>query len=217
MMIRDGEFLVGDRAFEYLQVQKGSLDNLRGRGRAEWHAAYEEHLLSTYRSVAEYLPVYCAGILDVGSGLGGIDVLFARHYDQGDERSPQPKIHLLDGLDDKPEMQLHRKTFNNMSVAREFMLMNGVAQWQFDYYGPDAAQPTMKYDLIVSFGAWCFHLEPATYMRFVRNACKPETCLILEVRKSKDLWRAQLEQHFVERAIAHEGRKFLRIVYTVRP
>lgn len=215
MTLPDSEtnFTIEPAAFPYLRVQKGRIWDL---GAGAWPRAYREHLLATYDSVQAHLPPTCVSILDVGSGLGGIDVLFSRHYKIHTPYLPPPRVHLLDGLDDPPVMHLHRQTFNHMGVAREFLAANGLDVEHFHGYGTDAETPLQRYDLICSFGAWCFHLGPELYLRFVRAACHPETILVLEVRAQKDMWRAQLEHFFVEIACVHAAPKFNRIVYGVR-
>src|SRR6266403_1531506 len=105
-----------------------------------------------------YLPLRCSSILDVGSGLGGIDALLNRHY--GGDCS----ITLLDGVNDVARLDNHATTFNSMAVARCFLAMNGVQYFDFiDASAPERASPR-KVDLIVSFRSWCFHFEPATYL-----------------------------------------------------
>lgn len=206
-------FTIEPAAFAYLRVQKGRIWDLSA---GAWHRAYSEHLRATYDSVAAHLPPTCGSILDVGSGLGGIDILFSRHYAVSTPYLPAPVVHLLDGVDDPPVMHLHRKTFNHMGVARDFLAANGLDVSGFHGYGTDAETPLQRYDLICSFGAWCFHLRPDLYLRFVRAACHPGTVLVLEVRAQKDMWRAQLEHYFHEWACVHSAPKFNRIVYGVR-
>ena len=206
-------FVIEPAALAYLRVQKGRIWDLSP---GAWHKGYREHLLATYDSLAPYLPATCGSILDVGSGLGGIDVLISRHYKVNTPYVPPPVVHLLDGLADPPVMHLHRETFNHMGVARDFLAANGLDVARFHGYGTDVDTPLQRYDVICSFGAWCFHLPPELYLRFVRTACHPETILVLEVRAQKDMWRAQLEHYFQEIACVHGAAKFNRIVYGVR-
>jgi hypothetical protein len=57
-------------------------------------------------------------VLDVGSGLGGIDVLLNRHY-LATAGNPL-EVALLDGIDDMPEVSFHDRTYNDMAVAIDF-------------------------------------------------------------------------------------------------
>ena len=80
-------------------------------------------------------------------------------------------------------MELHRKTFNHMGKTATFMRANGVPE--FFGYSPEYARPKMHYDLVTSFGAWCFHLPPSDYLAFVNLAAHARTRLIVELRKKK--------------------------------
>ena len=68
--------IVEDSHFAYLKLQKGALHGLAD-DRAAWLAAYQQSLVEDLASMAPYLPETCRNVLDVGSGLGGIDVLLS--------------------------------------------------------------------------------------------------------------------------------------------
>lgn len=200
--------IVDDRHFAYLSLQKGSLDRLKG-DRAAWQRAYETSLAEDLAGMRPFLPATCRNVLDIGSGLGGIDALLNRHYGGGLD------VRLLDGVDDPPVMTLHRKSFNSMAVARDFLDRNGVSG--FGFYSPAearAATPVVgiEFDLIISLGSWCFHYAPSEYLEFVYRCCTPRTVLLLDVRADKPEWRAQLHTRFFEVACAKASRKFNRLV-----
>lgn len=50
---------------------------------------YGEELTQTFAQIKPFLPRTAKRILDIGSGMAGIDVLLGRHY-------PDATIHLLD-------------------------------------------------------------------------------------------------------------------------
>lgn len=177
--------------FEFLRLQKGSLDNLAG-DRVAWHLAYELDLALTFGQISPHLPPRCAELLDVGSGLGGIDVLIRRHYQTSGQAIG---VSLLDGMADPPVMNLHRETFNDMRIAKNFQVKNGLSALKFAAY-PAQAQPPVKFDdrfdLVVSFGSWCFHYPPALYLVAVYRALAPGATVILDVRAGKPTWLRQL-------------------------
>lgn len=193
--------IVEDEHFSYLKIQKGSLDKL-SHDRVAWQAAYEEALTRDFGSIRSYLPTKCNSVLDIGGGLGGIDVLLARKYGCG--------ICILDGEADAPVMELHRKTFNHMGVARDFLTKNGVGG--FDYLTPEQMTPR-PFDLIISLGSWCFHYPPSTYLDFVVSCCHSETMLVVDVRKQKPDWLKQLQELFTPRAVVHHSSKFDRWIF----
>lgn len=201
-------------AYPYLVVQRGALDDMKGDP-ITWIAKYIDVVISEFRAIEPDLPKRCASILDVGSGLGGIDALLNEHYG-GD-----CQITLLDGIADPPEMVSHSSTFNDMGVAAEFLAMNGVQRFDFIDANDPAANVIRPYDLIVSFKSWCFHIEPERYLPLVLSACIPKhTQLIVDIRGGRNalhddraaVWRYDalrlLTTHFRHLRMIYYGIKF---------
>lgn len=230
----DTSIVVEDPHFEYLKLQKGRLDPLKNL-RESWHGAYERDLRNTYNEIKPYLPSRCWGLLDIGSGLGGIDVLLYRHYtritDAIDITTVEdtdagrgtvllpiksgPYINLLDGESDPPEMHLHRETFNDMNVARDFHVKNGVPADRFAYYTPQSNDFVKPFDLVVSFGSWCFHYEPNVYLDRLMSGggLHNQTRIIIDKRRDRPEWDQQLKKHLQCFGVIREARKFTRLVY----
>lgn len=204
----NGSLIVEDAHFEYLRLQKGRLDEL-SHDRARWHEEYERDIYRTYEEIRPHLPAICWGVLDIGSGLGGIDVLISRHY--GD----QPFVNLLDGEDDPPEMRKHRETFNSMKIARDFLVKNGVRSDRFGYYTPRARDFTKPYDLVVSFGSWCFHYEPDVYLPtlLAGGGLHMDSILIVDVRNDRLDYDQQLCHSLKCIGVIRRSAKFTRAVY----
>lgn len=205
---------VSDAAFAYLVLQKGKLDPLRGE-RALWLAEYQAGLQRNYDAIKSYLPRKPNGdncpVVDIGSGLGGIDILLHRHY------AGRVVPTLVDGVEDAPRMVLHRQTYNDMQVAAAFHADNGVEA--IAYVDPrmkplpPLAQPAF---LVVSFGSWCFHYAPELYLDWaLANAIKGAT-FIIDVRKDKPEYRDKLATRLDLKAIVHGAVKFDRCVFHAR-
>lgn len=204
----DYSLTVEDQHFEYLRLQKGRLDKLAGN-RAAWHRAYEADLRQCYEQIAPHLPPACWAVLDIGSGLGGIDVLIRRHYEAAGGGC---YVHLLDGESDPPAVRLHRETFNDMAVARDFQKRNGLKAERFGYFTPKTEWVPRPYDLVVSFGSWCFHYAPAVYLPLLRGT-QPGAVLIVDLRVGKPEWAAQLEDVYELVAVVGNREKWRRCVY----
>lgn len=200
--------VVTDRAYPYLRIQKGGIPAELARG--AWEERYRQSLADDFAGIRPYLPERCNLVIDIGGGMGGIDILIARHYPS----RWGPLVRILDGVADKPVMSLHRETFSNTIAAEQFLRTNGVSRRTF--LSPMSAKTEAtpaKADLIISLGAWCFHLPPEEYMSYVMKACQPGTVLILDVRKDKPEWRAAIGEPFPRRAVILDRPKFERVVF----
>lgn len=208
---------VDGEAFNFLRLQKGKLDPLVTDW-PKWLAAYRAGLQNDYQGMKPFLPILPQTelgltLVDIGSGLGGIDILLQRHY----EGRINPV--LVDGAKDKPVMKFHRNTFNSMQVASRFHERNGNPVVQ----GIDAnmrelpALSTPAF-LVISLGAWCFHLPPDLYLDWVLRAVRKGSVLILDVRKDKPEWSRQLAAAFEvsKKPPILDSKKFQRTVYYAR-
>jgi hypothetical protein len=194
---------VSRREFEYLKTQRGDIDRLSG-DYPTWLAAYREKLEETYVMVEPHLPEECDLLLDIGSGLGGIDVLLCKHY--AEKLGKIPRVHLLDG-DGGPQVHQHALPFSNMSLAVNFLQRHGVRQVSFST--PEKFQEVGKFDLIVSFSAWGFHLPVDSYLDYVLAHAREDTVLIVDARRP--LAVQDFRKHFLVRTI-QRGKKYDRLL-----
>lgn len=199
-------FKITTEAFDYLAVQVGNLDGLK-QVRHVWEAAYERDLAGRMDNILPYLPGEARSILDIGSGLGGIDVLLYRWYDK------DVHLTLLDGGAFAPTVTKHNVPFNSKKIALDFLEDNGVRDRHAHFMEHDNTKP-QPFDLIVSFRAWCFHIQPSVYLDFALKCCHEKTRLILDIRKDP-FWRAEIGDHF-EGAVIDESEKFERWALNVK-
>jgi SAM-dependent methyltransferase len=195
--------IVKPEHFRYLYVQRGEVADVYKHGFDHWKAAYEASLQAVEASVAASLPRTCREILDVGGGLGGIGVLLSRRY-------PTAGYRILDGVDDPPEVRRHARTFSNARVATDFLTANEVPD--FGFYKP-CDEFDRRFDLVVSFAAWCFHIPPDEYLARVRSALAPGATVILDVRSAKPEWFRVLNAAFGDGRIVETGKKHTRCVW----
>lgn len=205
------KFVIPEAAFPYLFIQKGSIDHLKA-DKTAWMDAYQDLIDTEFDQIWPSLPQECSYVVDIGGGMGGIDILIARHYDR------QPLISIIDGEKDHAAVELHRKTFSNADVADDFLWMNGVRQRDFltptEARKPGAQQH--KADVILSLQAWCFHFAPSEYMGLVRRIMKPSTVLIVDLRRERHAWRDEIEGDFDIVATIHMRPKAERLVLRAR-
>jgi len=164
-------------AYPYLQMQRGAISDFQ-MDESQWLQRYVDMIRGEFNCIEPYLPPTCDAILDVGSGLGGIDILLQRHYGEACQ------VTLLDGADDAPMVESHAKTFNHMGVARDFLAANHVGNVHCVDANAAVLHAPSYFDLVVSFKSWCFHVEPKRYVDFVRSNSIPGggTKVIVDMR-----------------------------------
>jgi SAM-dependent methyltransferase len=194
---------VSRQEFAYLKTQRGDLDHLSG-DYPRWLAAYREKLEETYVMIEPHLPARCDLLLDIGSGLGGIDVLLCKHY--AEKLGKIPRVHLLDG-DGSPQMQQHSLPFSNMSLAVNFLQRHGVREVSFST--PEKFQEVGIFDLVVSFAAWGFHIPVSDYLGYVLDHSHKDTVMIVDARRPKAV--TGFREYFLVRTIQC-GKKYDRLV-----
>lgn len=196
--------IIEPKHFEYLSIQHGKVLDHR-HDFAEWKKAYEASLADIFASILPVLPAQCSSVLDIGSGLGGIDTLVAKHY------SPQPAVYLLDGLNDEPVVRASYKTFSNAVVAQDFQVKNGVK-----CIGCADAVPDVKFDLIHSYFAYGFYIHPGDYLADIKKASHENTVLIFDVRRSKREWLREFAYSWTRQPrILFTAEKYVRVAFNV--
>lgn len=197
-------FVVEDHHYEYLSIQHGSIaqeENLADR--QKWLTAYNKSIGSLFVNIRPALPEKCANILDVGSGLGGIDVLLSRYYGGA-------HVDLLDSLDAPPHVFNHNIPFSKAEVALDFHKKNGSTNVECWFPAPPI---TTRYDLVVSFASYGFHVYPLEYTHMLSLRIKPETVIIFDVRKNRRDWLEQLVLAYGKPKVLFQAEKFVRCAF----
>lgn len=200
--------------FEYLYIQRGEVSDAYSGPKAFelWKKEYEFSLRRIFDSIREVLPTACARAIDIGSGLGGIDVLIAKHYEQ--KCGQQPVMCLVDGVDDPPKVDWHFKTFSNQARALDFLKQNDV---QFPcYFSPQNWPTGHKADLITSFAAYCFHIPAGDYIDQIKKSSHENTVVIIEVRKTRRDWLEVLVRAFGKPVVLAQTEKMVRCAFRVK-
>lgn len=190
--------------FKYLHIQRGEVSDAYKQGFAAWKSAYEQSLEAIMENITPALPATCRTLLDVGSGLGGIDVLLSRHFGGA-------RVVTLDGTDDPAEVVSHAKTFNNAAVTNDFLRQNGVTN--HTHCPPSMQEFNEKFDLVVSFAAWGFHILPGDYLPQVKAALAPKATVILDVRKARRDWLEEFVRAFGRPEVLQQGKKHVRLAW----
>lgn len=202
------DIIIGAEHRPYLFVQRGEVSHVSEP--TAWTEAYKKSLQTIIDNIEPVLPKKCERLLDIGSGLGGIDILINAKYPN------DVHVHLLDGFDDAPVVHKHAQTFNDMHVALDFHRVNGTQR--VTAIAPSAAALAIcePFDLIVSFASYCFHYAPNTYLEALLTCTHDNTVVIFDVRREKTEWISTLTHFLGEPLQLDEGRKFIRLAFGAR-
>jgi hypothetical protein len=105
----------------------------------------------------------------------------------------------------------HTKPFSNAKVASDFLTANGVKD--FGFYDPANPVIDRKFDLVVSFAAWGFHILPGDYLDLVKSVLAPKATVVLDVRKSRRDWVEELVRAFGRPIVLEQGKKHARLAW----
>lgn len=202
------DLIIPDSVYPYLRVQKGEINHIEDR--TEFEAAYNKGLQELFAIILPWIPKNMKSSLDIGSGMGGIDILLYQEFGH--------TYHLLDAEFTVPVCEKHDKPFNDARIAYEFAKQ--VVPWkEFNYIPHNAIDkfkelnPNYKFDLILSVGSYCFHYSPEKYLDFVKAACHKDAILIFDVRNRHSDWLEILRDNFDEVAIIVESEKYTKRVF----
>jgi len=144
-------------------------------------AAYYSDMFQAYSDIAKHIPNECNSVLDIGCGIGGIDVLIGQKH-------PSCKFAMLDrdGMEDAVfyGFKEHGAKYNYLSDTREFMVDNGICADNISTFNADKGEwPADKtFNVVLSLISWGFHYPISTYLPLVYNAMTPKSVLILDIR-----------------------------------
>jgi SAM-dependent methyltransferase len=171
--------IVSSEMFPDLRKQRPDLAMLSGVILAN---KYSIDMGSIFKSFKSVLPEKPTRVLDIGCGLGGIDVLVSNYYRH------EVELHLLDAdcFSDKRSYGYKEESeyYCDLNKTRNFLLANRVP-WTNIYITNILQElfPSGPFDLIMSFSSWGFHYPISRYLDDVRRVSHPQTRLVLDLRR----------------------------------
>lgn len=212
--------VIPDEVYPFVVAQQGALYDLRRHPEA-FREAYQAGLWQTMDTLMDHLPERCEAVLDVGAGVGGINLNIAGSYIV--RQGHAPKVHLLDARRGDGAVKFHGEPFGNETIARRFLRANALEVAAYHDAEETAAASALlpepgsdpTFDLVVSFAAWGFHFRPALYADWVLSKMRPGGRVILDVRRGKPEWERQFGGRLKFRASLLLAEKFERVAYDV--
>jgi len=227
-------FNIPDDAYYYILLQRTSYQRSLNRyfRRANLGGVYDRYLLkvieasrkdeisqlysidmqSEFDTFRDLLPKNAKKILDIGCGIGGIDILIFNHYIPS-----EIDIFLLDkeGVSREVYYGYHGKGafYNSLILAKKFLTANSVPQNKistFDIDSVDFPKDT-KFDVIVSLISWGFHYPVETYLNDAYATLSDNGVVILDIRKDTN-GRAVLSEKFTSVELIQIGENHERLL-----
>ncbi len=168
---------------------------------------FEVEMENEYDTIRAHLPGKINNVIDIGCGIGGIDVFLSKNHGR-------PSIYMLDY--DKEDTAIHYglqkegSKYNSLEATREFLDANYV----YNYKLCDAAKgwpAGVKFDLIISLLSCGYHYPLEKYLPNILADMTADGILIIDVRQgSRDLALAKTAFGSVE--IICDANKAYRIL-----
>lgn len=133
-------------------------------------------ILDDYESIKSYLPSNASRILDIGSGVAGIDVMLYRHYGKGSNI----EFFLLDRTEENRDIYYGFRRegafYNSLDVAKLMLLLNGIKEQNIHLLNAtsDYRINVSNIDLVISLLSWGFHYPISVYIEQVYRSLKEE-------------------------------------------
>lgn len=198
--------LIPDLTRMYLRVQCGYVPQPKGQTDAEFDAAYKAALQERYDNIAPHLPDTARYTMDIGGGMSGIGLKFREKYGRDLHH------YVVDGLLDPAFVESHNSTFSSAPALAEYYFANGSPVTAVSpntlNFGP------CRYDIVTSFAAWGFHIEPDVYLPRVVSSLADAYTVIIDVRRGNHEWVEQFQDAFdASGTIIFSNQKLARYVW----
>ena len=173
---------------------------------------YQADMEAEFSSISGHIPYASSDILDIGSGIGGIDVLLAAHYRYA------ANIFLIDkSVVDRNfhyGFEPNGSFYNSLTLSKKFLTTNGVPtnriflQEATPNYSIDF---NTQFDLILSFISWGFHYPVETYLNSVYEKLRTDGVCLLDIRNGTTGLRV-LEKKFKSVKVIKDFGKYSRVL-----
>ena len=173
---------------------------------------YYQHIEKDYRDIKDFLPGESQSILDIGSGMAGIDVFLYKHYAESN-----PEIYLLDKQGKSNDIYYDLRSdaayYNSFRLANQLLKLNGVPKKKVHTINITEKKfpHENNFDLVISLLAWGFHFPVSVYLEDAYSALSQNGKLIIDVRKESS-GKQELNKKFNNVQVAADYEKYLRLV-----
>ena len=128
----------------------------------------------------DFLPRYCKNIMDIGCGLGIINILLNKFYND------KISFYLLDKnrIDKKIKygFSSNYESYNDLNETKRILLENNISESNLFLFNVEKdIQIDSKIDLVISLKSMGYHYPFETYLELLRKCCTENTIFIFDV------------------------------------
>jgi len=156
----------------------------------EFNSSLTTMMLKDYNMICNHLPNSANNILDIGCGLGLINIALYQHYDKN------VNLHLLDktnSISKDTSIRGFNKEYvfyNSMDATTETLTDNGVDLNSINSYEVSDKSindlKQCKFDLIISLLSCGWHYSVETYLDLIKDTLTENGVLILDIRHNTE-------------------------------
>ena len=150
----------------------------------------------------KYLPSNVENIMDIGCGLGVLNIFINQKYQNN------PNFYLLDKntVDTKIKYGFSKdyESYNDLNETRNILLKNGLSKEQI--YIKNVDQEIMidnKINLVISLKSMGYHYPIENYINLIKKTCSTQTAFIFDVFEEK-YSLSDLKKYFNDAKIIYE-------------
>jgi SAM-dependent methyltransferase len=157
---------------------------------------------SEFNSINEYLPQNVKNIIDVGCGLGIIDIFLNRFYKKN------LNFYLLDKnkIDKKIKYGFSEdyESYNDLEETRNLLLNNDLNESSINIIDVDKKiEIKEKIDLVISLKSMGYHYPFENYLKLFSNCCTKQTTFIFDISVNQN---HLLDDYFDEIQLIYEEK-----------
>lgn len=157
--------------------------NLQRTGYKNPKKEYIESINIEFKLMLQYLPEKCESILDIGCGIGGIDVLLSKCYGN-------PKLLLMDKseISKKIHYGYHGTgaSYNSFKATYDLMDANYIINYKLIDVSTGKLPVFENVDLIVSLLSCGYHYPLDEYLDYIETVLSEDGTLIIDCRQKTD-------------------------------
>ena len=132
-----------------------------------------------FDEIINYLPQKSQNILDIGSGLGIINIFLNNFYEDAyftliDKNYVEKKV--LYGFDERGQF------YNDFNITFDFLKSNGIKEEHLDLVNVDSIKKiNKKFDLVISLLSLGYHYPLQQYIEFLKKNSHKKTVFIFDL------------------------------------